>query len=662
MTKSGYRMGNWTTPVKGGSRNDANSTNLHFAAQNGDLPTVEKLLKEGADILAVDHKGNTPLHLAAQNGCFSTVKKLLEEADILAVDHKGNTPLHLAVQNGHLSTVKKLLEEEADILAVDHKGNTPLHLAASDGDFETMNFLIEYISDFFDIINQGNGRGSSIMHIVALYGSREDIEYLLEKGADIAAVDHEDNTPLHYAVLAGNSQAIEILSNSETLNSSNKMEHTALDLVLSAKRFGVVEKLIELGAKSNFFDEHGVQMVMQEDNGERLSINGDDLNRPLHIVTLNSIKSRHAYIELLLDAGADVNALNQHGNTALHYAALKGDKEAVRILLENSTDYNMVNEKGQTPLHYAATSGDVSTIEALLETDQFDVNDQDARGHSALYHAVMYNNYKAIDCLIRHGAKIDLIDKKGATPLHYAVSDNLYESAICLIEKGADINQGDAEGRTPLHYASLKENSKIVTYLFSCGVDFTKTDHDNKTALELAKEKFGEENNIVMILEKLENGGSVFTNIIEDIGDLNEQLKLRSLRTPLFDGQVEEKNIIEEVPPLHLAVASNNIREIEEILSQEGVNINRVDDLGNTALHYAVALNNIEAAALLIEKGIDDKISNNKGYTVLEISKDENLRDSLKQEIKEKIQPLLRPSSSPSSTDLDKIIDSGIYL
>ena len=109
---------------------------IHEAARDGDLKTVESLLKAHPELVSgKDEKyGQTPLHVAAFNDHLDVAKLLLaNKADVNAKASNGSTPLHLAAAKGNKEIVDLLLASGADVNVTDHDGWSPLHSAVTWG-------------------------------------------------------------------------------------------------------------------------------------------------------------------------------------------------------------------------------------------------------------------------------------------------------------------------------------------------------------------------------------------------------------------------------------------------------------------------------------------------------------------------------------------------
>jgi ankyrin repeat protein len=110
-------------------RNEYRNTPLHFAAGQGDLKVVQKLIEYGADISAEGNDRATPLHFASNDKGCSVLRLLLGHgADVHARAEDGQTPLHDASKWGALDVVRMLLEHGADVGAKDNDGRTALQV------------------------------------------------------------------------------------------------------------------------------------------------------------------------------------------------------------------------------------------------------------------------------------------------------------------------------------------------------------------------------------------------------------------------------------------------------------------------------------------------------------------------------------------------------
>jgi len=186
-------------------------TLLHFAANFGDTNVTKLLLEEGANIDIKDQNKNTPLHLAASNGHTDIVKLLMEkEPDLSVVNKEGNTSLHLAASNGHTDIVKLLVEKGSDLSAVNKDGGTPLQIAFYNNHTETVKYLMEKEPRMKEVLEHLVRcvveskthkllKGSTPLHLAAVYDCTEIVESLLEEGKNPLSKDINGKTPRELA-------------------------------------------------------------------------------------------------------------------------------------------------------------------------------------------------------------------------------------------------------------------------------------------------------------------------------------------------------------------------------------------------------------------------------------------------------------------------------
>ncbi|KAF6232153.1 hypothetical protein HO173_009536 [Letharia columbiana] len=160
-------------------------TLLHAVARNSNwqsqIPNMDLLLENGADLEAKDSNGQTLLAVRVQYENLETVQYLLERgADLEAKDRRGQTPLSVAVQKGTRETVNLLLEEGADLETKDNHAQTPLMVAVQKGSPQTVNLLLEEGANLE--ARDNNGHTPLVMAVRS--GRFENVELLLERGAD----------------------------------------------------------------------------------------------------------------------------------------------------------------------------------------------------------------------------------------------------------------------------------------------------------------------------------------------------------------------------------------------------------------------------------------------------------------------------------------------
>lgn len=145
-------------------------------------------------------------------------------------------------------------------------------------------------------------------------------------------------------------------------------------------------------------------------------------------------------------------------------AAEEGLLSMVRFLLDSGADVNAVENNGYTALMNAARKGYVKIVELLLERGA-DKDKASVDGWTALMNASAFDRKEIVDLLIDKGADINKADKLGRTALMIAVIMNKKDIVDLLLKKGADSNLEDNEGRTAFGHAIAKGQKEIIDLL-----------------------------------------------------------------------------------------------------------------------------------------------------------------------------------------------------
>ena len=236
-----------------------------------------------------------------------------------------------------------------------------------------------------------------------------------------------------------------------------------------------------------------------------------------------------------MEYGADIEARDKYGRTALHLAASQKDKGFVKTLLHMNASHKAQDRWGCTPLHAAAVSKAGSTVVSLLLSGA-DKEAKDSTGMTPLIRAACGGytnedkhwgagsataqagknkdgcgdeNYAHIVYSLLVGkANANSKDCQGRAALYYAVDKGFCMITKHLLQAGAEIETTDEVGRTALHRAAAKGHDEIVKILLTTSVDIDARDDRAQTALMLAAQ-FVTSNPIPVSQTLLKAGASV---------------------------------------------------------------------------------------------------------------------------------------------------------
>ncbi|XP_026520534.1 palmitoyltransferase ZDHHC13 [Notechis scutatus] len=225
---------------------DYSNFDIVKAAQYGLLERCQELVEAGYDVRQPDKENVTLLHWAAINNRLDVVKYLISKGAV--VDQLGgdlnSTPLHWAIRQGHLSVVILLLKCGADPTLIDGEGYSSLHLAVL---FQHMPIIAYLISKGQSVNTTDHNGYTPLMLSAHKVIGREPTQFLVKFNPSVNAVDNiEKNTALHWAVIAGNVNAIDVLLDAgSSLDIKNVKGQRPLDLALQTKNRIIIQILNE---------------------------------------------------------------------------------------------------------------------------------------------------------------------------------------------------------------------------------------------------------------------------------------------------------------------------------------------------------------------------------------------------------------------------------
>ena len=191
-------------------------------------------------------------------------------------------------------------------------------------------------------------------------------------------------------------------------------------------------------------------------------------------------------VQILVDAGANVNAEDKDGNPVLYRAmqGANGNYDIVQILVDAGANVDAKDAKGRRPMLYWAMSD--STLMKILVDAGANVNAEDEDGNPVLYRAMQgaNGNYDIVQILVDAGANVDAKDAKGRrSMLYWAMSDSTLMKI--LVDAGANVNAEDEDGNPVLYRAMQGANGNydIVQMLVDAGANVNAEDEDGNPML-----------------------------------------------------------------------------------------------------------------------------------------------------------------------------------
>ncbi|KAF3120542.1 hypothetical protein TWF569_003110 [Orbilia oligospora] len=315
-----------------------------------------------------DKDGQNALSWAAQNGNFDMTATLLEkDADKNISDDNDRTPLSYAAENGHHSIVEILSKGGSDSinLGAKHTGETALMLAAQNGHETIVELLLKV-----PYIRMGvRGRGGDTAFLRAIRGTHQRTALLLiDKGADVNAVNKKYETALQMAVRNGNPNLVELLlGKGADVNMKADRGWTALKEAKKQGHLEIVQILISSGADTEEAVEDAVE-TGQREMVKLLIENNADFNENYGAALGHAVEMQYRdIVELLLQNNVDINA---NDRDALQMAASRGYREIIELLIQYNVDIK--GDDGRT-LQFAARSGHREIVELLIQNGA-DVN------------------------------------------------------------------------------------------------------------------------------------------------------------------------------------------------------------------------------------------------------------------------------------------------
>ncbi|OBS24987.1 hypothetical protein FPOA_05523 [Fusarium poae] len=541
------------------------------------------------------------------------------------------TGLHVAAAIGFRDLVSALMDNgyAGDMNTYDDLDNQPLHFAAYSGKSENVEELLNRGAE----IEAGKELDSMTpLGMAAEVGDVKIMAQLLQRGADPNASTSESGAVICAAIKSGNTEAVKLL-----------VAHN-VSLVSPEEEGDDSGSVKEDGEKDEEEDEDADEEEESED--EDSDDDGDDEENIKSPLALAAMRADLSVFELLISEYSDKLPSSEYG-VALVAAAEWGRTEAFTRLFN---DFEQSQENIQDALYEATRSAEghwdivamilekcpgLNCDKAFLFTAQGADGDDEIRileamweytegGISSesldesLYEATDLESKRTIELLLRYGASANATGEVYGNALTAAAFDGRIDIVTMLLDAGADIN---SDKGFALQTAAAQDHIEVVKLLLERGAEINKVaTHDGMpegTALQAAVERGNEE--IVDVL--LEHGAD------PNLGGGSNKYPIIGAAKKMYNGIFKkligakaDVNVIggsDDTTPL-VEAAYYLSEECLKLVLDAGADINHKDIFGNTALMLAAGKGEHESVELLLDRGADVLIVDQDGGNALQ--------------------------------------------
>lgn len=454
--------------------------------------------------------------------------------------------LYEAAVKGDFENVRRYIDMGANINSVDSSGSTIIYRMSllKDLSMDRMNCLNYLLLKGADANKENyNGYTPLTAHLSSNLFNKEFLDRLVQNNAEVNSPDFDGDTPLHFAVMNNNLEAVEyLLENGANTNVKNKDGITPLHIAVKEKNYDITGKLLAADADRNTKDIDGVSAldIVKASNDVDLfklfSITQEDIRKDklladLQQAVINNIsKPAVKAIKENVDKGFYNRPVKQdkgsssidgrfvgENPTPLIAALYFGYNDIAKALINIGADINKPNDYPfYSPLMVAAESGNKEMVNVLLDKGA-DVNYQSKMdGITALN---VTTNAEIADIILKAKADPNMTANAAClSALQMAVINNNYDLAEVLLKYGADANHVDCNEYKPVIANAIDTGNPAIVRLllnYNAGVNTEVGEDLAVKVIDYAKQK-GNKLIIEMIEEKLQSLTPKKQEIIED--------------------------------------------------------------------------------------------------------------------------------------------------
>ncbi|XP_059139291.1 serine/threonine-protein phosphatase 6 regulatory ankyrin repeat subunit C-like [Physella acuta] len=571
---------------------------------------VKIMIKKYSDLDIVDFSKNKALQVACSGDRVELINALLVGAKMEAVSCS------------HIEIVQLLVSSGSDVNCIDEDGSTLLIKACQSSQIKTVTFLLHNKVN----IDQADDSQSTALLYACRSNNLEIVKLLVNAGAKVEDSNNKGLTPFSEACNVSNIDMMKLLINAGSdINCVNTYQRTPLINSIIGEgycyefhRNSIVERNL---ATTQFLLEHGADIS---------KVDIDGMTALMWAAKTNNEK----VFDLLLDLKPEINCVDLTQKTALVYAVMNSNVQMVAKLIQAGADVN-INFSHQVNCYKICKKPNT-----FLEKMQDILRRYSNEKTTPLHLAGMNSSNELVTLLLTCGANIHAVDEHGRTPLHIVTIAGSLVIMQSLCQFGANINALDNYGNSPFFTALLFENKEVSKYLLECGAVVNVICESLWTPTIVAVLSIDSE-----LLHLLIQHGAIF-----DMGKYSElmiALEHRNVEMSialLKHGADANVRDTKKTPALKIAIKQaiggyifdtpversisndgiqnwrDKIKLVSESFLNNGANVSVTDNEGNTCLHIAAELGDVNVLELFVAQKADVNVQNVKGETPLMIA------------------------------------------
>lgn len=588
-----------------------NAPVLHIAAGNGFLKIVKLLLEAGVDKDQRDVRGRTALHWASEALEASCASLLIDEGfNPREVDNDGTTMIHLASRSQEPTVLKMLLKvlegDKSFISTLDSNGESALINAAKSGSRRSLELL--WGSSDLDACLSCNG--TSALHFAVQSGRLDAVNYLLDRGCDPNAVDHEGDSVLRSAISgweATGSIVIDLIAQGADPSWRNAAGATILhifchDIVAGNEAQDFIGLACALSTLTEILNEED----KSGKTGLEILCNGSsNFSEAETVVGIFLETNEEGVFSIKSIQNCLQTLFSRRGSKDMFGNETRSSIEMIRIILQHLESASTTAEalEKSYPYNYLLQRKNEENLISRLLDFGIDVDKQniDRDCLSGVEAAALYGCSTELFSRMLKASKCAMTEvPKKDTILHLACrsrSEQAEGIAKILLETGCSVDHQGKSGMTPLMSCARSGNTVLVKLLLSKGADVLLVD------------SYGWNTLIHAVMSK-------------NIKTVEPFPVTTQLWSPKIRWQSKEKGVdIQQATVWHIA-AINGMVDLIEYMGQNQVplDINSLTETSTTPLMLATFSGYTDAASVLLSYGAAPNLKDRIGATPLSFS------------------------------------------